>query len=51
MATDNTKENDQMTKAAIDFMESQIKDPILREKVRPRSKCKFQQPESCNDFS
>jgi cation diffusion facilitator CzcD-associated flavoprotein CzcO len=41
MATDNTPENDRMTKMAVDFMESQIKDPKLREIVRPYSKCPY----------
>ena len=39
MATDGTPENDMMTRQAINFMESQIEDPELREKVRPYSKC------------
>ena len=39
MATDNSKENNHMTQLGIDFMESQIKDPELREIVRPYSKC------------
>jgi hypothetical protein len=38
-ATDNSPENDLMTKSAIEFMESQVKDPKLREIVRPNSKC------------
>jgi cation diffusion facilitator CzcD-associated flavoprotein CzcO len=38
-ATDNSPENDLMTKTAIDFMEKQIQDPKLREIVRPHSKC------------
>ena len=40
MATDGTDLNDQMTRTAVTFMESQISDPELREKVRPNSKCK-----------
>jgi cation diffusion facilitator CzcD-associated flavoprotein CzcO len=39
MATDHSKENDRMTKLAVDFMESQIQDPELQELVRPYSKC------------
>lgn len=39
MATDGDPLNDQMTTAAVKFMESQISDPELREKVRPYSKC------------
>jgi hypothetical protein len=42
MATDGHPENDVMTKKAVEFMESQIRDPQLREKVRPNSKCEFQ---------
>ncbi|KAJ9633606.1 hypothetical protein H2204_006812 [Knufia peltigerae] len=38
MATDGDPLNDAMTKQAVKFMESQIADPVLREKVRPYSK-------------
>jgi hypothetical protein len=39
-ATNYSKENDTMTATAVAFMESQVSDPVLREKVRPDSKCK-----------
>jgi hypothetical protein len=39
MAIDGDPVNDAMTQQAIQFMESQIKDPELREKLRPKSKC------------
>jgi hypothetical protein len=41
MATDGDPVNDAMTQQAIDFMESQIVDPELRETLRPKSKCKL----------
>ncbi len=41
MATDGDHMNDKMTREAIAYMESQIQDPELRERVRPHSKCKF----------
>lgn len=41
MATDGDPLNDAMNKKAIEFMESQIKDPELRKKLRPESKCGF----------
>lgn len=41
MALDYDPANDRMTTMAIDFMESQISDPELREKVRPYSKCEL----------
>lgn len=41
MATDGDPLNDAMTKQAVKFMESQIADPVLREKVRPYSKCEM----------
>ena len=39
MATEGHPLNDRMTAQANEFMESQISDPELREKVRPTSKC------------
>ena len=41
MATDGDPLNDEMTEQAVKFMESQISDPVLREKVRPYSKCEL----------
>lgn len=41
MATDGSAMNDKMTAAAISFMESQVSDPVLREKLRPYSKCEL----------
>ena len=41
MATDGDPVNDATTQQAIEFMESQIKDPELREILRPKSKCKL----------
>lgn len=41
MSTDNDPLNDSMTKAAIDYMEFEIKDPKLREVLRPHSKCQY----------
>lgn len=41
MATDGHPLNDQMTQLATKFMESQIKDPELRNLVRPDSKCMY----------
>ena len=41
-ATDNSPQNDLMTRTAVNFMESQVKDPKLREIVRPNSKCILQ---------
>jgi hypothetical protein len=38
-ATEGAKLNDDLTLAANQFMESQIHDPVLREKLRPSSKC------------
>jgi cation diffusion facilitator CzcD-associated flavoprotein CzcO len=39
LATDNSTGNDGMNRTAVQFMESQIIDPELREKLRPDSKC------------
>lgn len=41
MATDGDPVNDAMTAQAVRFMESQISDLELREKLRPYSKCKY----------
>ena len=51
MATDGDPLNDQMTAQAVKFMESQISDPVLREKVRPNSKCKLYCPQNLVDCS
>jgi len=37
---EGAKLNTDLTNAATGFMESQIQDPVLREKLRPNSKCK-----------
>ena len=41
MATDGSEMNDTLTKQAIDYMESQIRDPLLQDILRPYSKCKL----------
>jgi hypothetical protein len=48
-ATNESKENNNMTATSIAFMESQISDPALREKVRPDSKCKRPQDAEVKD--
>lgn len=40
-AMEGAKLNTQLTLAATSFMESQIHDPVLREKLQPNSKCRF----------
>ncbi|KAF4439161.1 FAD NAD(P)-binding domain-containing [Fusarium acutatum] len=49
-ATDGTPENKQMTDTAVKFMESQISDPVLREKVRPDSKYYCKRPLRLDHF-
>ena len=39
VAMDNTRENDAMNRAAKQFLESEVKDPYLREILTPHSKC------------
>lgn len=39
LATDGDDMNDDMNQKAVEYMESQIKDPKLREIVRPNAKC------------
>ncbi|OQV01812.1 hypothetical protein CLAIMM_07103 [Cladophialophora immunda] len=50
MATDGNPMNDKMTQEAINFMESQISDPELREKVRPHSKFFCKRPLHLDGF-
>ncbi|KAK4946331.1 hypothetical protein LTR10_014529 [Elasticomyces elasticus] len=50
MATDGDPLNDQMTATAVKFMESQISDPELREKVRPYSKYYCKRPLRLDGF-
>ncbi|EXJ68486.1 uncharacterized protein A1O5_08279 [Cladophialophora psammophila CBS 110553] len=50
MATDGDPLNDQMTAMAVKFMESEISDPELREKVRPDSKYYCKRPLRLDGF-
>jgi hypothetical protein len=34
-----SKENNEMTRAAEDFLEKEVEDPELRKKLEPHSKC------------
>jgi hypothetical protein len=43
-ATDKTAENDLMTRTAEQFLEKEVKDPELREILKPHSKCKYRFP-------
>ena len=38
-ATDGSERNDMLTKAAVEFMKAEVKDPELREILEPKSKC------------
>jgi len=38
---DNTRENDAMNRTAKQFLESEVKDPDLREILMPHSKCSY----------
>jgi hypothetical protein len=40
-ATNKTVENDLMTQTAEQFLEKEVKDPELREILKPHSKCKY----------
>ncbi|KAH7011037.1 hypothetical protein EDB80DRAFT_836645 [Ilyonectria destructans] len=49
-ATNNSRENNAMTATAVAFMESQVSDPVLREKVRPDSKYYCKRPLRLDNF-
>ncbi|KAI8933950.1 hypothetical protein NX059_008724 [Plenodomus lindquistii] len=50
MATDGHPLNDKMTQSAVSFMESQIKDPELRDLVRPDSQYYCKRPLRLDNF-